>query len=122
MEWSPFSFCTDDVQDNGSTGFQAIAYTSAVFGRRGHNGVSLCGTPGAVVVASTVIARIATAVVNACTKSDSDLQNYVSDPMTQLCAGRCQKFIKKEQHSCSHIQRWHFFTHIGHVGCCCSAT
>mmetsp|Transcript_62135 Transcript_62135/g.189725 ORF Transcript_62135/g.189725 Transcript_62135/m.189725 type:complete len:422 (-) Transcript_62135:102-1367(-) len=42
------------------------------FGRTGHNGVALCGTPAASIVAAVIAARIAQAALHACNKTDSD--------------------------------------------------
>ena len=41
-------------------------------GRARHNGVALCGTPAASVVAAAVMARIAEAAILACHKTDMD--------------------------------------------------
>ena len=42
------------------------------FGRVGHNGVALVGTPAATVLAAAVIAKTAEAALLSCRKSDMD--------------------------------------------------
>ena len=42
------------------------------FGRAGHNGVSLVGTPTATIFAAIVIAKISEAALKSCKKSDKD--------------------------------------------------
>merc|ERR1712039_245381 len=51
------------------------------FGRVGHNGVSLCGTPVAATIAAAVIAKIAEAAMAACNKSDKE----------SFCANFCRQ-------------------------------
>jgi len=64
----------------------ALNKANGHFGRVGHNGVSLCGTPVAAVIAGAVIAKIAEAAMMACNKSDKDT----------FCANFCRQVYPQD--------------------------